>query len=101
MTTVATRYHFIYSGSNDTPKYACKGKCRSVWWEDDILTDSALHALKCPKCHGHLELAQAVDYQVIETPKNMQEYINMHEYKFKNFAVVKPEFIKLAKNGWC
>jgi hypothetical protein len=34
MTTVATRYHFIYASSNEMPLYACKGKCKYALLHD-------------------------------------------------------------------
>lgn len=100
MTTVATRHHFIYSSSNEMPLYACKGKCKSVWWEYDIPRISVLSALNCPKCNGQLKLAESTDYQLIDTPENMQQHIDKHGAKINTFSVVKPEFEELAKKGW-
>lgn len=100
MIKVETAYHFITSDNDELPKYVCKGKCKSVWWEDEERFEglSILHVLECPKCGGSIAEATTEDYKVIDMGKVTHIPYTMIVHSKHE---VKPEHEEMAKREWC
>jgi NAD-dependent SIR2 family protein deacetylase len=66
MKIIKTLNHIIMVAETTLPKYACIGKCKKVWWENDMhISASILKVPTCPACGGKLKLATKLDYEVI------------------------------------
>ena len=101
MIKVETPYHIITSNSDSLPKYACKGKCKSVWWEGESWLEgkTLFDILNCPKCGGPIREATENDYSIISRANNVTQF--QGQLIIENKHEVKPEFEEMAKREWC
>lgn len=71
MQIVKTKNHLIYSANQGSPSHACLGRCRKVWWEDDLPSGLAVVAKpSCPQCGGALT-SEIPEGQYIVVSKNV------------------------------
>lgn len=102
MFKIETEYHVTSSSVyNDLPKYKCHGKCKKVWWKNDIEDEhenAVLMAFKCPMCDGQLKLAKKGDYKIIEF---RDEVPKSGQVQYSHLSQVKDEFEQYAKDNWC
>ncbi len=68
MQLVKTRNHLIYSGHSGNPSHACGGKCKKVWWREDVEESIAAAAVPaCPQCGGPLSAATSPEHYTLVT----------------------------------
>ncbi len=83
MILVETERNFIESSSNNLPSYACAGKCKKVWWPDDLNYNdkTVLHSLTCIACGGKLIKAiEGMHFKVLDRKPTSfdKDKIKMH-----------------------
>lgn len=98
MIRVETAYHIITASANKKPDYACIGKCKSVWWSDEVNPHLVIEAIKCPKCGGDIRKASKNNYRIIERTISPN---SINRFGVRTTHAVKPDFEDMAKREWC
>ena len=116
MIAINTIHHITCSNLNEAPYKACKGKCKKVWWKQDLLNRSSKF---CPLCNGKLRPAVEGDHFTILsnrlgplTLEDLNQYeievgtqeLDERQLKMINvnhISMVKIRFVEKAKKNWC
>jgi hypothetical protein len=120
MIIVDTPYHVTFDNHETKPILACVGKCRKVWWNEQLSLQGK--SLRCPQC-GSTNLDQAVEkvhYKILSIANRVlrfsdfeiisktdpESWMQIKSFFEKNvvidhISVVKPAFVDMAKKQWC
>lgn len=118
MMIIDTPFHVTFSSFEEPPVYACSGKCKKVFWLDDM--EDGSKAESCEQCGGELSPAvNKVHYNVLakanrnlkisdfkkygtitsSEKKTLQDYL-ARGAKITHLSSVKPKFEQRAKDEW-
>tara|TARA_R110002167_G_scaffold12129_7_gene52006 strand:+ start:97 stop:489 length:393 start_codon:yes stop_codon:yes gene_type:complete len=116
MIIIDTIHHITFSSLNEVPVLACVGKCKKIFWKDDIQKEIG----KCPQCDCEITTAiQGVHFNILSKAnrnlklsdikmyasikhsdkKTFQSYLAMGA-QFPHLSHVKPEFTQYAISEW-
>lgn len=88
MIIVETDKNYIQSESNDLPSFACTGKCKKVWWPDDINAQAAIYILRCKACGG--TLTKAIENKHFTVIKKDNKKTTNDGIKTSYASIIKP-----------
>lgn len=119
MIIIDTPFHISFSCTNEKPKYACTGKCKKSWWQNDF--DGKPTMGLCPQCQSGLTAAtEGVHFKILKkhdrglkaddfkgfdniTKEDIKSFDEQLKYgvKITHLSKVKEKFIGKALTEWC